>query len=83
MKNLASQADIQGKKLTNRTSRKTLVKKLKAANQPRSAIPMKGPLQIMKKAMRKNSDSFLQSSVQSVQRHNPAEFVNRLKDKML
>ena len=44
------------------------------------AIPMKGPLQIMKKAMRKNSNSFLQSSVQSVQRHNPAEFVNRLKD---
>ena len=44
---------------------------------------MKGPLQIMKKAMRKNSDSFLQSSVQSVQRHNPAEFVNRLKDYML
>ena len=86
MKNMASQADIQGKKLTNHSARKTLVKKLKAANQPRSAIigvtghTMKGPLQIMKKAMRKNSDSFLQSSMQSVQRHNPAEFVNRLKD---
>ena len=38
MKNMASQADIQGKKLTNHSARKTLVKKLKAANQPRSAI---------------------------------------------
>ena len=38
MKNLASQADIQGEKLTNHSARKTLVKKLKAANQPRSAI---------------------------------------------
>ena len=34
MKNMASQADIQGKKLTNHSARKTLVKKLKAANQP-------------------------------------------------
>ena len=38
MKNMASQADIQGKKLTNHSARKTLLKKLKAANQPRSAI---------------------------------------------
>ena len=38
MKNMASQADIQGKKLTNHSAHKTLVKKLKAANQPRSAI---------------------------------------------
>ncbi|XP_073248371.1 uncharacterized protein [Porites lutea] len=38
MKNMASQEDIQGKKLTNHSARKTLVKKLKAANQPRSAI---------------------------------------------
>ena len=38
MKNMASQADIQGKKLTNHSARKTLVKKLKAANQPRSVI---------------------------------------------
>ena len=38
MKNMASQADIQGKKLTNHSARKTLVKKLKAANQPWSAI---------------------------------------------
>ncbi|CAH3154921.1 unnamed protein product, partial [Porites lobata] len=38
MKNMASQADIQGKKFTNHSARKTLVKKLKAANQPRSAI---------------------------------------------
>ena len=35
---MASQADIQGKKLTNHSARKTLVKKLKTANQPRSAI---------------------------------------------
>ena len=36
---MASQADIQAhKKLTNHSARKTLVKKLKAANQPRSAI---------------------------------------------
>ena len=34
MKNMASQSDIQGKKLTNHSARKTLVKKLKAANQP-------------------------------------------------
>ena len=38
MKNMASQADIQGKKLTNHSARKILVKKLKAANQPRSVI---------------------------------------------
>ena len=38
MKNMASQADIQGKKLTNHSARKTLVKKLKDATQPRSAI---------------------------------------------
>ena len=38
MKNMASQADIQGKKSTNHSARKTLVKKLKAANQSRSAI---------------------------------------------
>ena len=38
MKNMASQAHIQGKKLTNHSARKTLVKKLKDANQPRSAI---------------------------------------------
>ena len=38
MKNMASQADIQGKKLTNHSARKTLVKKLKAANQSWSAI---------------------------------------------
>ena len=30
--------DLQGRKLTNHTARKTLVKKLKASNQPRSAI---------------------------------------------
>ena len=33
MKNMASQADIQGKKLTNHNAHKTLVKKLRAANQ--------------------------------------------------
>ena len=38
---------------------------------------MKGHLQIMKKAMRKNSDSFRPSSVQSVQQHSPAEFYSR------
>ena len=38
MKHMTSQADIQGKKLTNHSARKTLVKKLKAANQPTSAI---------------------------------------------
>ena len=38
MKNISSQADIQGKKRTNHSARKTLVMKLKAANQPRSAI---------------------------------------------
>ena len=38
MKNMASQADIQGKKLTNHSARRTLVKKLKAANQPKSAF---------------------------------------------
>ena len=38
MKNMASQADIQAhKKLTNHSARKTLVKKLKGANQPGSA----------------------------------------------
>ena len=35
---MASQASIQGKKLTNHSDRKTLVKKLKTANLPRSAI---------------------------------------------
>ena len=38
MKSMAVQAEIEGKKLTNHSARKTLVKKLKAANQPRSAI---------------------------------------------
>ena len=38
MKSMAAQAEIEGKKLTNHSARKTLVKKLKAANQPRSAI---------------------------------------------
>ena len=38
MKSMATQAEIEGKKLTNHSARKTLVKKLKAANQPRSAI---------------------------------------------
>ena len=86
MKNMASQADIQGKKLTNHSARKTLVKKLKAANQPRSAIigvtghTNERSLADYEEGDEKNSDSFLQSSVQSVQRHNPAEFVNRFKD---
>ena len=35
---MAVQAEIEGKGLTNHSARKTLVKKLKAANQPRSAI---------------------------------------------
>ena len=33
MKFTASQAEIEGKRLTNYSARKTLVKKLKAANQ--------------------------------------------------
>ena len=40
MKNMVLEAelDVQGKKLTNHSVRKTLVKKLKASEQPRSAI---------------------------------------------
>ena len=38
MKSMALQAEIEGKKLTNHSARKTLVKKLKAATQPRPAI---------------------------------------------
>jgi len=40
MKNMALEAelDVEGRKLTNHLVRKTLVKKLKASNQPRSAI---------------------------------------------
>ena len=38
MKSMAVQAEIEGKRLTNHSARKPLVKKLKAANQPRSAI---------------------------------------------
>ena len=38
MKSISAQAEIEGKKLTNHSARKMLVKKLKAANQPRSAI---------------------------------------------
>ena len=40
MKNMALEAepDVVGRKLTNHSVRKTLVKKLKASNQPRSAI---------------------------------------------
>ena len=40
MKNMAleTELDVQGKTLTNHSVRKTLVKKLKASNQPRSAI---------------------------------------------
>ena len=38
MKSMAAQAEIEDKRLTNHSARKTLVKKLKAANQPRSAI---------------------------------------------
>ena len=39
---------------------------------------MRGPLKIMKKVMRMNSETFFSSSVQSVQWHNSAEFVNCL-----
>ena len=35
---MAAQAEIEGKRLTNHGACKTLVKKFKAANQPRSAI---------------------------------------------
>ena len=38
MKSMAAQAEIEDKRLTNHSARKTLVKKLKTANQPRSAI---------------------------------------------
>ena len=38
MKSMAAQAEIEDKRLTNHSARKTLVKKLKAANQPRSPI---------------------------------------------
>ena len=40
MKNMALEAelDVEGRKLTNHSVRKTLVKKLKASNQPISAI---------------------------------------------
>ena len=40
MKNMALEAepDVEGWKLTNHSVRKTLVKKLKASNQPRSAV---------------------------------------------
>ena len=38
MKSMAAQAEIEDKRLTKHSARKTLVKKLKAANQPRSAI---------------------------------------------
>ena len=38
MKSMAAQAEIEGKKLTNHSARKMLVKKLKATNQPCSAI---------------------------------------------
>jgi len=39
-KNMALEAelDVEGRKLTNHSVKKTLVKKLKASNQPRSAI---------------------------------------------
>ena len=35
---MAAEAEIEGKKLTNHSARKKQVKKLKAANQPRSAL---------------------------------------------
>jgi len=35
---MAVQDEIEGKRLTNHSARKTLVEKLKATNQPRSAI---------------------------------------------
>ena len=35
---MAAQAEMEDKRLTNHSACKTLVKKLKAANQPRSAI---------------------------------------------
>ena len=38
MKSMALQGEIEGKRLTNHSASKTLVKKLKAANQPRAAI---------------------------------------------
>ena len=38
IKSMASQAQIEGKRLTNHSTRKMLVKKLKAAYQPRSTI---------------------------------------------
>ena len=37
-KTIAVQAEIKGKRPTNHSARKTLLKKLKAINQPRSAI---------------------------------------------
>ena len=38
MKSMAVEAEIEGKKLTNHSARKTLLKNLKAAHQPLSAI---------------------------------------------
>ena len=38
MKNMASQEDIKTKKLKNHSARETLVRELKPANQPRTAI---------------------------------------------
>ena len=38
MKSMVVQAEIEGKGFTNHSAQKMLVKKLKAANQPRSAI---------------------------------------------
>ena len=88
MKNMASQADIQGKKLTNHSARKTLVKKLEAANQPQSVIiGVIGHTNERSLADYEEGDekeqrliSSIISAVQSVQWHNPAEFINRLKD---
>jgi len=67
MKNMALEAelDVEGRKLTSHSVRKTVVKKLKVSNQPRSAIiSVTGYTseQTTRKVTKQNSDRFHPSS---------------------
>ena len=82
MKTMATQAELQGKKLTNHSARKTFVKKLKAANQPRSAIigvtghTNERSLADYEEGDENEQKPFLPLSVHTLQRHNPAKFIS-------
>ena len=88
MKNMVLEAelDVQGTNLTNHSVRKTLVKKLKASNQPRSAIiGVKGHTSEQSPADYEEGDEAEQLQISSIisalvlqQGHNSRPFLSSL-----